>query len=78
MEMHEIVKKIRTSLGLSQMAFAKQMHVSFSTVNRWENSRAQPNRLATVILMELCQRENICLDCLSELKKLSESKQILS
>ncbi|WP_353852882.1 helix-turn-helix transcriptional regulator [Dehalobacter restrictus] len=74
MEIHKIVKRIRTSLGLSQVAFAKQMHVSFSTINRWENGHAQPNRLAIVMLIELCQRENICRDCLPELKKFSENR----
>jgi putative transcriptional regulator len=74
MTVQEIVKNIRFSLGLSQMAFSKQMHVSFSTVNRWENGRAQPNKLAIVMLIELCQKEQVCKEFVPELQRLSESK----
>lgn len=37
------IKTLRTSLGLSQKAFAEQLGVSFSTVNRWENGHNTPN-----------------------------------
>lgn len=73
MAIHEIVKQIRSALGLSQVAFAQQIHVSFSTVNRWENGRAQPNKLAILALIDLCQKEQVCLDVIVDLRMLSES-----
>lgn len=76
MSMHEIIRKIRFSLGLSQMAFSKQMHVSFSTVNRWENGHAQPNKLAIVMLIDLCQQKQVCKEIISELQRLSENKPV--
>src|SRR2546422_11775010 len=40
----EDIKRIRTTLGLSQMEFAGALGVSFATVNRWENDKAQPQK----------------------------------
>lgn len=53
MEICDAVKQIRLDLGLTQVAFAKKLHVSFSTVNRWENGHVQPNRLATTMIISL-------------------------
>ena len=59
MNIAEIIKKIRLSLGLSQIAFAEKIHVCFSTVNHWENGHAKPNRLATIMLIDLCKKEKV-------------------
>ena len=40
METSELIKTIRSQLGVSQEAFAEAIHVAFSTVNRWENSKS--------------------------------------
>ena len=40
------VKSIREQLGISQDDLAKELGVSFATVNRWENNRTQPSQLA--------------------------------
>lgn len=58
MELKDIIKQIRIELGLSQEAFAKEMHLSFSTINRWENGRVVPNRLAKHTLVQLCKKNN--------------------
>lgn len=70
--MHTLIREIRLSLGLSQMEFSRQMHVSFSTVNRWENCRAHPNKLAIVMLIKLCQQKQVCEGLISELQRLCE------
>lgn len=57
--MDEIIKQIRGYLNLSQTEFAELMNVSFGTVNRWENGRAVPNKLAQVRLYEICQERNV-------------------
>jgi DNA-binding transcriptional regulator YiaG len=41
-----VVKIVRTHLKMSQEDLARELGVSFATVNRWENSRTQPSRLA--------------------------------
>lgn len=40
------VKALREQLGISQEDLAKELGVSFATVNRWENAKTQPSRLA--------------------------------
>lgn len=71
MNINEVIKEIRTSLGLSQMAFAEKLHVSFSTVNRWEKGRVVPNRLATVAIISLAEECNINKGLIDDLKQLS-------
>jgi len=49
----EMVRKLRTKLGLTQEQFAAQVGVTWSTVNRWENGRGKPSPLAMQRLREL-------------------------
>ncbi len=41
-----IIKTLRHRQGLTQERFAARLDVTFATVNRWENGRAVPSRLA--------------------------------
>lgn len=59
MELNEIIKKVRLELGLSQEGLARELHVGFTSVNRWENNRSKPNQIARHALIELCKRKNI-------------------
>ena len=42
----ELVKEVRRQLGISQEDLARELGVSFATVNRWENGKSQPSKLA--------------------------------
>jgi putative transcriptional regulator len=42
----EVIKKLRTQLGLTQEQFAGRVGVTFSKVNRWEAGRSKPSPLA--------------------------------
>jgi putative transcriptional regulator len=42
----ETVKGVRQQLGLSQEELAHALGVSFATVNRWENGKTAPSKLA--------------------------------
>ncbi|NJL81359.1 MAG: helix-turn-helix domain-containing protein [Richelia sp. RM2_1_2] len=42
-----LIRDIRQELGLSQEEFASVIGVTFSTVNRCENGRTKPSRLAS-------------------------------
>lgn len=57
--MQILIKQIRTHLNMSQTEFAKQLNVTFQTVNRWENGRAVPNRLAQSTMYELCKSKSV-------------------
>ena len=44
---------------LSQTELAEQLNVTFATVNRWENGRAVPNKLAQTKLYEICKENDV-------------------
>ena len=44
---------------MSQTEFAKQLNVTFQTVNRWENGRALPNKLAQSKMFDLCREKQL-------------------
>lgn len=59
--MRELMKQIRLAADMSQKELAEYMGVTFATVNRWENSKATPNRIAQEKLYDLCQMRSIPL-----------------
>ncbi len=52
----ELVKEIRRQLSLSQEDLARALGVSFATVNRWENGKSQPSKLARAQFDNFCAR----------------------
>ena len=42
----EFVKEVRLQLEMSQEDLARELGVSFATINRWENGKTTPSRLA--------------------------------
>lgn len=52
----ETVKEVRQQLGLSQEELAHELGVSFSTINRWENSKTVPFKLARRQFEAFCKR----------------------
>ncbi len=51
-----LVKEVRRQLAISQEDLARELGVSYATVNRWENSQAKPSRLARAQLDAFCVR----------------------
>ena len=52
----EALKRTRQRTFLSQGAFAKEVNVSFSTVNRWESGKTKPNLIAMKNIKEFCEK----------------------
>ena len=50
------VKEVRRQLSISQEDLARELGVSYATVNRWENAQAKPSKLARVQLDAFCDR----------------------
>lgn len=50
----ERVKKVRSELKLSQEDMAKELGVSFATINRWENSHNNPTYEALQRFEQFC------------------------
>ena len=57
--METLLKQIRNYLNMSQTEFAEHLNVTFATVNRWENGRAIPNKLAQTKIYEICKDNNV-------------------
>ena len=57
--MNLLIKNIRTYLNISQAEFAEKLNVTFATVNRWENGRSVPNKLAQVKIYDMCKEKEV-------------------
>jgi len=66
----DLIKAIRTELSITQEQFARDLNISFSTINRWENGHTSPSKLAKMRLLEFCSRKNVDEAIASELEKL--------
>ena len=47
------IKSLRAKLGLTQVALAERLGVSFPTVNRWENGKSRPSQLSWQAILDL-------------------------
>lgn len=63
----EELRRIRQRSFLSQEAFAKEVNVSFSTVNRWETGKTRPNLMAMKSIKYYCEKNMVDFDRLEEL-----------
>ena len=51
-----LVKEVRSQLGLTQEDFARELGVSYATVNRWENGQYKPSKLAKAQFLAFFER----------------------
>lgn len=58
----ERVKQVRLALNLSQEEMAKELGVSFATINRWEHSHNNPTYEALQRFEKFCSCNEIILD----------------
>ena len=47
------IRELRHNLNMTQENFAHEIGVTFATVNRWENGRTLPNKVAQKVLKQL-------------------------
>jgi len=52
----ELVKEVRSQLGISQEDLAHELGVSFATINRWENGKTIPFKLARGQFDAFCKK----------------------
>lgn len=67
MDFAKQVKYVREQLKLSQKQLADALNVSFTTINRWENSKVTPSNLAQKTFYEFCENNFIGEDVLRRL-----------
>lgn len=68
MKFQEAIKEIRQSQFLSQEAFAKELGISFTTVNRWETGKAKPTYKTMKLISDYCKKAGIKFDIHEALK----------
>jgi len=54
-----IVKYVREKLGMSQEEMAHALKISFATINRWENGKPHPNKMAKSVFFAFCEEHGI-------------------
>lgn len=67
MELANVIKEIRTACLLSQEDFAKELGVSFTTVNRWEAGKSKPSYKALKLIDDYCKKNAVNIDIKKEL-----------
>lgn len=59
MSLSDEIAIVRKKAFLTQTEFAKELNVSFSTVNRWENRKGKPNLTAMKKIKSFCETHDI-------------------
>ena len=62
MNYSEQIKHIRQILFLSQEGLAKELGVSFATINRWESGKTKPTYKTMKLLDDYCKKCGIVFD----------------
>ena len=65
----EIIKNIRMQKNFTQEQLARELNVSFSTINRWENGHTAPSVVAKMRLLEYCKKNCVDDAIMTELSK---------
>ena len=52
----ELVREVRRQLRISQEELAHELGVSFATINRWENGKTTPFKLARAQFDSFCAK----------------------
>lgn len=68
MSFSEDIKALRQKCLLSQEALAKEIGVSFATVNRWEAGKTKPTYKAMRQIDDYCKKNNLNFDINKEIK----------
>lgn len=69
MKFQESIKQLRQSQFLSQEALAKELGISFTTVNRWETGKAKPTYKTMKLINDYCRAHNIDFDVREEMEE---------
>lgn len=62
MEFKDKMIYARAMLKFSQSKMAKELGVSFATINRWENGNNSPSKTMIVFFENYCKKHNINFD----------------
>lgn len=74
MRFSEDIKRIRLKSLLTQEAFAKELGVSFASVNRWETGKVKPGMKAMRTIDDFCKKHNIAFDVGEEISGIKSTE----
>lgn len=60
-DMSQHIRRIRQQLGMTQEEFAHALGITVGTVNRWENGRFRPSKLARATILDFAKRHGVQL-----------------
>ena len=60
-EMSDFIRRLRRELGMTQEELAHALGITVGTVNRWENGRFRPSKLARATILEFARRHGVVL-----------------
>lgn len=69
MEFCEALKLARRQMKVKQDELSHSLHITVTTVSRWESGRFQPNPLARSVLIDYCKRHNVDDELIEALKE---------
>lgn len=77
--MNKLIKTIRQNVEMSQEQFAKALGTTPLSINRWENGKTQPSKMAQTQLFEFCKKNDIDLfDYISQqVKRESDDERLI-
>lgn len=77
--MNKLIKTIRQNVEMSQEQFAKALGTTPLSINRWENGKTQPSKMAQTQLFEFCKKNDIDLfDYISQqVKRESDAERLI-
>jgi transcriptional regulator with XRE-family HTH domain len=75
--MKELIKAIRTAANMNQEQFASALGTTPLSINRWENGKTLPNRMAQTQLYTFCKERDINVYDLIMDKIRAASKEII-
>ena len=66
MRLSEALRIMRQKAFLSQEIFADELHVSVSTINRWETGKAKPNLSSLKNIKQFCEKNNLSYETIEK------------
>lgn len=69
MKFSQISRIMRKELGLTQAQLAKELQLSFATVNRWETEKTIPNKKMAHLIVEYAEKHHVSIATQKQLKQ---------
>jgi DNA-binding transcriptional regulator YiaG len=64
--MSDFIRHLRRQLGMTQEEFAHSLGITVGTVNRWENGRFRPSKLARSTILDFARRHGVTVQSESD------------